>query len=281
MNIRLIALILTIAGLGYGIWHFKSDADARSAQIVQLKAEQTAALAAKDQEMQMALTAQNEKHQRELAAVLEEHDKKLTDLRSAQRTQMATAFKEFENIFAGNRKTIEYINLLEGKVKGGQQLSKVEVEKLAVIASGLGYLQKQYQKPMQEFTALQQYFENEAARAAEKPKASFGFFKRVFSKNYREAEKEYYRGEGAARAFQQAHEKFEDVYASAQRSLRSVNLNADAEVKKLYAVIEDKERANSEDLSNFFDKARQALRTHQDVLDFEPESPPATGAMRQ
>jgi hypothetical protein len=281
MNIRLIALILTIAALGYGIWHFKTDADARSAEIVQLTAAHDSALAAKDEEMRLALAAQNEKHQRELAAVQEDHDKTLTEMRSAQRTQMATAFKEFENIFAGNRKTIEYINLLEGKVKGGQELSKIEVEKLAVIASGLGYLQKQYQRPLQEFTALQQYFEAEAAKAAAKPKANFGFFKRVFSKSYREAEKEYYREEGAARAFQEAQDKFEVVYASAQRSLRSVNLNADAEAKKLYALIEDKERANTEDLTSFFDKARQALHTHQDVLDFEPENPPPAAGVRQ
>jgi hypothetical protein len=277
MNIRIIALLLAVAGLGYGIWHFKSSADDLTVQLGQLRIEHAAALAAKEDEMNRALAAQNEKHQREVATMLDEHDKKLSELRQAQRTQMATAFKEFENIFAGNRKTIEYINLLEGKVKAGQQLSKIEVEKLAVIASGLSYLQKQYQKPMQEFTALQQYFESEAARRPEQPKAGGGFFKRIFSKNYREAEREFYREEGAARAFQQAQEKFEVVYASAQRSLRAVNLNADAEAKKLYALIEDKERANAEDLTSFFDKARDALRTHQNVLDFEPEAPPAAG----
>jgi hypothetical protein len=31
---------------------------------------------------------------------------------------------------------------------------------------------------------------------------------------------------------------------------------------------------NAEDLSSFFNKARQALRTHQDVLDFEPGALP-------
>ncbi|MDZ4288110.1 MAG: hypothetical protein U0984_09130, partial [Prosthecobacter sp.] len=83
------------------------------------------------------------------------------------------------------------------------------------------------------------------------------------------------------RAFEQAQEKFETVYASAQRSLRSVNLDADAQVKKLYAVIEDKEHANAEDLASFFEKARQALRTHQDVLDFEPDSLPQVPKVQQ
>jgi hypothetical protein len=39
-------------------------------------------------------------------------------------------------------------------------------------------------------------------------------------------------------------------------------------------VDEDKEKANAEDLSDFFNKARQALRTHQDVLDFQPDKIP-------
>jgi hypothetical protein len=274
MNIRTIALILSIAGLGYGIWHFKSHADSLHAEVDHLKVEQSQLLTAKDEEFQQALAAKDKKHQQEMSALLEEHDKKLTDLRQSQRSQMATAYKEFENIFAGNKKTIEYINLLENKVKNGQALSKIEVEKLATITTGLGFLQKQYQKPMQEFSALQNYFEAEANRMPEKPKANFGFFKRMFNKDYREAEKEYLREEGARRAFIMAQGKFETVYASAQRSMRNVNINADAEIKKLYALIEDKQQANSEDLAGFFDKARQALRTHQDVLDFEPETPP-------
>ena len=137
-------------------------------------------------------------------------------------------------------------------------------------------LQKQYQKPMQEFSALQEYFENAAKRPSEKPKSNFGFFKRMFSKDFREAEKEYLREEGARRAFSEAQGKFESVYASAQSSMRSVNLDADAQLKKLNDLIEDKQLANAEDLSSFFDKARQALRTHQDVLDFEPEPIPQT-----
>jgi hypothetical protein len=53
-----------------------------------------------------------------------------------------------------------------------------------------------------------------------------------------------------------------------------VGLNGDAQVKKLYALIEEKQGANAEDLSQFFNNARQALRTHQDVLDFQPDKIP-------
>lgn len=276
MNPRNIALFLVFAALGYGIWHYHSDAGRLHQELDQLKAAHTQALEQKDQELQSSLAAQNEQHQKTIQTLNEEYDKKLIDLRQDQRKQMASAYKEFENIFSGNKQTIEYINLLEGKVKAGQALSKNEVERLTVITSGISFLQKQYQKSMQEFSALQDYFENVAKRPSEKPKSNFGFFKRMFSKDFREAEKEYLREEGARRAFSEAQGKFETVYASAQSSMRSVNLDADAQLKKLNDLIEDKQLANAEDLSSFFDKARQALRTHQDVLDFEPETIPQT-----
>lgn len=274
MNPRNIALILVFAALGYGIWHYHSDAGRLRLQMEQLKASHELALQSKDEELQRSLAAQNEQHQKAIQSLNDDFDKKLVSLRQDQRQQMASAYKEFENIFSGNKQTIEYINLLESKVKSGQALSKNEVERLTVITSGISFLQKQYQKPMQEFNALQEYFESASKRPNEKPKSNFGFFKRMFSKDFREAEKEALREEGARRAFTEAQGKFETVYASAQRSMRGVNLDADAQVKKLNELIEDKKVANSEDLTSFFDKARQALRTHQDVLDFEPGEVP-------
>jgi hypothetical protein len=58
----------------------------------------------------------------------------------------------------------------------------------------------------------------------------------------------------------------------------SVSLDADAQIQKLHAYIDDKQQMNAEDLSSFFNKARKALRTHQDVLDFEPDAAAASRA---
>lgn len=271
MKPRNIALILVFASLGYGIWHYHSDAGRLRQEIDRLKESHQLALQVKDEESQRAIASLHDQHIQAMQSVNEEHDKALVDLRKNQRQQMATAYKEFENIFSGNRQTIEYINLLEGKVKAGQTLSKNEVERLTMITSGIGFLQKQYQKPLQEFTALQDYFADAAKRPNEKPRSNFGFFKRMFNKDFREAEKEYLREEGARQAFTEAQGKFESVYASAQRSMRAVNMDADTQLKKLNELIDDKKTVNAEDLSSFFNKARQALKTHQDVLDFEPE----------
>ena len=220
-----------------------------------------------------AFTAQQDKHQKEVQNLTDEYEKKLDALRLDQRQKMASAFNEFQSIFEGNAKTIDYINALEGKVKGGQAVSKGEVEKLAVIATGLGYLQKQYQKPFEEFRELETFLSKKTAGTQEKPTSSFGFFKRMFNKDFREAERAYERNEGARQAFTEARSRFDVVYGSAQKQMAAVNINAEAYTKKLYALIDEKQDANREDLSRFFDQARQALKTHQDVLDFQPDKP--------
>lgn len=274
MNPRQIPLVLVFLALGYGIWHFHSDAGRLRHEIDQIKASHELAIQAKDEEMQRALAAQNEQHQKAIQSINAEHDQKLSELRTEQRQQMARAYKEFENIFTGNKQTLDYIAALEGKMKSGQLLSKIELEKMVVIASGVSFLQKQYQKPLQEFTALQDYFEDAAKRPNDKPVSRFGFFKRIFSKNFREAEKEHLREEGARRAFDEAQAKFTSVYSAAQHSMQAVNLDTDALLKKLDDLIQFKQQANTEDLSSYFSKAREALRTHQDILDFDPGVPP-------
>lgn len=276
MNARHIPLILVFLALGYGIWHYHSDAGRLRQEIDQLKASHELALQAKDEETQRALASQNAQHQKALQSLNDDHDKKLGELRAEQRQQMARAYKEFESIFTGNKQTLDYIAALESKMKSGQTLSKIELEKMTVIASGVGFLQKQYQRPLQEFAALRDYFEDVAKRPNEKPRSSFGFFKRMFSREFREAEKEYYREEGARRAFEEAQGKFDGVYAAAQRSMKAVNLDTDALLKKLDDLIQARQEANAEDLSSYFSKAREALRTHQEILDFDPEVPAQT-----
>jgi hypothetical protein len=55
----------------------------------------------------------------------------------------------------------------------------------------------------------------------------------------------------------------------------NVSLDADAQIKKLQDYLDEKKQQNPEDLSALFSQARKALRTHQEVLDFEPEAAPA------
>jgi hypothetical protein len=269
---KLIVSLLTLVAIGLGGWIWKEREN-----LVAERESHARALAMKDEETQASLSKQAEQHQKQIQTLTDEHERTLDDLRKSQREQIASAYKEFENIFDGNRKTVDYINLLESKIKGGQAISRAEVEKLAVITTGLGYLKKQYAKPLEQFTELETFFAKQSAMQPEKPKAAFGFFKRMFSKEFREAEREYYREEGEKRAFEEAKGKFDIVYKEAQATMAAVNIDTDKQIQKLYTLIEEKQQANAEDLSSFFDQARKALRTHQEVLKFEPENlPPPT-----
>lgn len=269
LKITVALLALAIAGLGY---QMSQQSAAHEAAVSALNAKHAAVLTKKHEEMERALAAQADQHQQAIQTLNADFEKKLADLQQSQRSQLSTAYKEFENIFDGNKKTIDYINLLEDKVKAGQTISKAEVERLAIIATGISYLQKQYAKPLEQFSELASYFEKQAAQQPEKPKG--GFFRRVFSKSYKEEERQFIREEAMKQAYEQAQSKFTGVYKSAQRQMVAVNVNADEQVKKLYALIDDKQLANKEDLSSFFDQARKALKTHQDVLKFEPENLP-------
>lgn len=266
----LILSLLGLAALGYQTSELNRKHVNELASMKEAQARAIGELEAKHCEI---VSAQLDKHQKEIQSLTEEYEKKLDALRLDQRQKMASAFNEFQSIFEGNAKTIDYINALEGKVKAGQAVSKAEVEKLAVIATGLGYLQKQYQKPFEEFRELESFLSKKTAGTQEKPSSSFGFFKRIFDKDFREAERAYERNEGARQAFTEARTRFDVVYGSAQRQMAAVNINAEAYTKKLYALIDEKQDANREDLSRFFDQARQALKTHQEVLDFQPDKP--------
>jgi type II secretory pathway pseudopilin PulG len=269
-------LVISLLGsgvLGWFLFQTRSDNDALRAQLTLLEGEHAEALKQRDEQLQRALENQAAKHQQAIDTINSEHDKVVAAMRQGERSRLAAAAKEFENIFEGNKATLGYLNSLEDKVKAGQALAKADVERLTIITTGLGYLKKQYQKPMQEFTELQAYFEAQASKVTEKPKGNF--FKRMFSKEFREAEKEYERNEGARQAFEQAQGVFTNVYAKAQKAMGAVSLDADAQIKKLQDYLDEKKQQNPDDLSALFNQARKALRTHQEVLDFEPDAPPA------
>lgn len=267
-------LVLALLGsgvLGWFLFQTKAQNDVLHAEMQRLQQQHAAHLQAQEELMQRSLENQAAKHQLALDALNAEHAQTVAAMRQDERKLLSAAAKEFGSIFEGNQATLGYINALEDKVKSGEALSKAEIERLTVITSGLSYLQKQYQKPMQEFKELQDYFEAQAAKVVEKPKGSF--FKRLFSKSYREAEKEYERSQGAKQAFEQAEGVFSQVYTKAQRAMSAVSLDADAQIKKLQLYIDDKKQQNTADLTSLLNQARKALRTHQAVLDFEPEAP--------
>jgi hypothetical protein len=265
------ALVLTLAGMGAWVWKAKENQWEAEQAFAEAESRNQTALAAKDAELQKALQDQQARHEKDIASINEKHGQELDELRKSERQRMAQSFTQFSDILDGNKKTLEYINLLEEKVKSGQNLSVNEAQRLATIASALGYLQKQYQKPFREFAELEAYLAKRAGTNIDTPNMRFAFFKRIFSGEFREQEREFYRTEGERRGFQDASERFGQAYAAAQKQMSAVNVDFEKSIKNLNELAAEKK---SEDLSAFFNQARKALNTHQKLLEFEPETMP-------
>ena len=265
----MMALVLSLGGMGAWVWKAKDNQWQAEQAAAKAEGQTRAALVAKETEIQQSLQNQQARHDKDLAVLHEKQEQELDALRKAERQRMAQAFTQFSDILDGNKKTLEYINLLEDKVKSGQTLSVNEAQKLATIATALGYLQKQYQKPFREFAELEAYLSKRASTNIDTPNMRFSFFKRIFNSEFREQEREFYRTEGERRGFQDASERFGQAYASAQKQMAAVNVDFDKTIMKLNDLAAEKK---SEDLSQFFNQARKALNTHQKLLEFEPET---------
>ncbi len=264
-------LILILGGMGALAWKINDKKVEAEQLLKKAKTEVLVAVTKNDREHELALAAQAAQHQAEMAKLNEDNDKKLDDLRKEQRTKMAQAYEQFSGILEGGRKTLDYLDLIEQKVKAGKAVSKGEAEKLAVIATGLTYLQRQYQKPFQEFGELQSYLERRANSSIETPNMKNAFWKRMFSREFREKEREFYRTEGERRGFQEANDQFTAAYSAAQKKMAAVNIDGEKIITNLNNLILEKQ-ADPQDLTEFFNQARKALSTHQKVLEYEPEA---------
>ena len=264
-------VVLSLSGMGAWVWKLKEKQQKTEVQLTHTKEVAVKQLAEKDLEKQEALVSQNEENQKLVQRINEDFEKKLDDARQQERKRTAAAFEQFSEFLDGNKKSLGYINALEDKIKSGQSINKNEAEKLAVFATGLAYLQKQYQKPFQQFSELEKYLSAKAGANVETPDMRHAFWKRLFNSEFREQEREFYRTEGERRGFQDASERFSSVYKNAQKQMASVDLDFEKSILKLNDLIAEKQQAPP-DLSEFFNQARKALNTHQKLLEFEPDA---------
>jgi hypothetical protein len=263
-------LFLTLGGMGAWVWKLHEKHALAEQELRQADFAKAAALARRDQEHEQAMAAESARHEEELKKLNAEHEAVIDDLRRQERLKLAQAYEQFSSILDGDKRTIDYINLIEQKVKASRLISRAEAEKLAIIATGLSYLQKQYAKPFEEFGELETYLQKRSSARIETPNMNNAFWKRMFSRDFREKEREFYRTEGERRGFQDALAKFSEAYAAAQKRIAGVNLDMEHTLAKLNDVIQDKETIVP-DLADFFSQARKVLNAHQRLLEFEPE----------
>lgn len=263
-------LFLTLGGMGAWVWKLVEKQGTIERDLRKVETSKAVELAQKDKEHEEAGAASDARHQQDIQKLSADYEAKIDEIRKRERVKFAQAYEQFSDILDGDKKTLDYINLIEQKVKSGQSLSKAEAEKLAVIATGLTYLQKQYTKPFEDFGELEGYLQKRASAQIETPNMRNAFWKRMFSREFREKERELYRSEGERRGFQDAQARFSEAYSAAQKRMADIGLDMDQTIAKLNDVIQEKE-AKAPDFADFFDQARKALSAHQKLLEFEPE----------
>jgi len=219
------------------------------------------------------LGGQLEDQRSENERVRNEWDTQVSQLKKEHREQMESTYAQMDNIIHDSRKTLEYIAGVERKLKAGQAISKEEARQLAAIGTGLTFLHKQYEKPIEEFRELEKFLADQLNVAAVVPPTQRGkFFKRMFSKDYREHEQEYFRDQGKRDAFERSRVKVTQAYARAQSQMKQLSVQSTEYLDQLQAIV-DSNNANAADIENFFDQSREILQIHDRIMNLEPDQP--------
>ncbi len=202
-----------------------------------------------------------------------EWDTQVAQLKKEHRDQMESTYAQMDNIIHDSRKTLEYIAGVERKLKAGQTISKEEARQLAAIGTGLTFLHKQYEKPIEEFRELEKFLADQLNVAAVVPPAERGkFFKRMFSQDYREHEQEYFRDQGKRDAFERSRTKVTEAYGRAQAQMKQLSVQSTEYLDQLQAIV-DSNNNNAADIEDFFDQSREILQIHDRIMNLEPDLP--------
>ncbi len=219
------------------------------------------------------LGGQLEDQRSENERVRNEWDTQVAQLKKDHREQMESTYAQMDNIIHDSRKTLEYIARVERKLKAGQAISKDEARQLAAIGTGLTFLHKQYEKPIEEFRELEKFLADQLNVAAVVPPTQRGqFFKRMFSKDYREHEQEYFRDQGKRDAFERSRTKVTEAYSRAQAQMKQLSVQSTEYLDQLQAIV-DSNNANAADIEDFFEQSREILQIHDRIMSLEPDSP--------
>ena len=113
-------LFLTLGGMGAWVWKLNEKQAVVERDLRRTETSKVVALAQKDKEHEEARAAADARHQQDLQKLNADYEAKLDDLRKKERLKLAQAYEQFSDILDGDKKTLDYINLIEQKVKSGK-----------------------------------------------------------------------------------------------------------------------------------------------------------------
>lgn len=267
--ISLVVLVLALAGCGV-LGYYWSQAQAGVAKLDKELREQKVRVDELEQQKKDLGTALDEQRN-EMDRLKKEWTDQVADLKKEHQSRMERTYARMNGIVHDSRKTLEYIGTLEDKLKAGEALNEKEAQDLDAIVSGLVVLHQQYQKPIHEFRELESFLSDQLQlQGAVPPSRKLAFFKRIFNKDYREAEEAFFRDQGRRDAFERARVKVVQAYDKAQAEMDKVSINAGKYLDQLDKIVGTNKAASAE-ISEFFEKSKEILKIHDKIMSIEPE----------
>lgn len=285
-----IAVILSmmLAASGYFGWRsvkLERDNQRLDAEVEGLMAEleqqgqqanrDKAALAASHQEVER-LQAEMARIQTQWAEKQKEWERR--DAEQLQRLQRS--FEALASVVNDSGSALDYLKEMEAKVRKGESLGKQEMEELKVLGKGLAYLQAQYERPLDEFRALQESIGKELeSSTSAAPSEEYKFLRAMFDWKYRERQKAekaaLLKEQGRREALEDTQQELGTRYANAQREMAAVKKQFGEHMKKLDLLVAN-EQTNAADMTSFFEVSSEVIKIHQRVMNIHAEPVPAS-----
>ncbi len=240
--------------------------------------ELTASLAAKEQEVATlngnvsSLEGELSDTRAEVERIKADWAQNVQKLKVDHEKQIENAREKMNEIIYDSKEVIGYMETLRDKLKAGQSLNQKETQDLKAVAGGLAMLHEQYQKPLEEFRELENYFTEELQRQGVlPPDKGFRILKRIFSKKFRAEEEAYFRDQGKRNAFETAKGKVAAAYSRAQSEMESLGVKTDQYLDDLNKIVESND-ASVKEMEDFFTKSEEMLKIHDRAMDLEPDT---------
>ncbi len=215
--------------------------------------------------------------QAETDRIVEEWSTQVETLKKQHGEQLQRTYGQMNEIVYDSRKTLAYIGDIETRFRSGQKIDQEEAAKLSGVINGLAFLHQQYGKPLNEFRELDRYFARQLSvlpADAVDPLENTPLGKRLFkNKEFKEERAEYFEKQGRRSAIVEAKSAVANAYASAQRQMADISLDINQYLAQLQQVV-DSNNASAAEVDAFFEKSREILKIHDEIMSIEPPKTP-------
>lgn len=266
--VSLIAGVIAILALVAVLVALHRSHDKETAALNAMLAEAQARIGAMKEDHIDQVATIEENFRTEIRRVNEDWSGRLEELRQKQQEKLSGIYDQINKIVYDSEDTLNYMGSLEERLRRGEKLEEAEIESLEMLAAGLSYLQSQYQKPIHEFKELEVFLAAQLDVEALEPKKRFGLFQSIFSKEYREEKRDYYKDIGKREAFETARDRVATAYASAQARMAALSSSHEKYLQDLQAIVAGK-LSNAEDLNEFFRNSREVIDIHQSIMNLQ------------